>query len=123
MTHTLLTTGYFIYLPIVLVLTWFTAHTLFTNGKVFMLDIFHQKIEIAMSTNKLFEVGFYLINVGFALLIMQMAAPKDTTDLVEHLATKLGGFAIYLGIMLFANLYMFFRGRRASKRNMMPTAE
>jgi hypothetical protein len=123
MTHTLLTTGYFIYLPIVLVLTWFTAHTLFTNGKVFMLDIFHQKVDIATSTNKLFEVGFYLINVGFALLIMKMIKPADTTELVELLATKLGGFAIYLGIMLFANLYMFFRGRRASKRNMMPTAE
>jgi len=109
--------AYFIYLPIVIVLTWYVAHTLFKNSKVFMLDIFNGKAEIAISTNKLFETGFYLLNLGFALLIMTIAEEIfDSRSMLEILSTRIGGFSIYLGIMLFFNLYLFFRGRRISKQ-------
>jgi len=109
-------TAYLIYLPIVILLTWYVAHTLFKNSKTFMLDIFHGKEDIAISTNKLFETGFYLLNLGFALLIMEIATEiSDSRTLMEILSTKIGGCSIYLGIMLFFNLYLFFRGRRISK--------
>ena len=109
-------TAYLIYLPIVILLTWYVAHTLFKNSKVFMLDIFHGKTDIALSTNRLFETGFYLLNLGFALLIMEISTEIFySRTLVEILSTKIGGFSIYLGIMLFFNLYLFFRGRRISR--------
>ena len=108
--------AYLIYLPIIVALTWYVAHTLFKNSKVFMLDIFRGKEEIAFSTNKLFETGFYLLNLGFALLIMEVTYEiSNSRSLLEILSAKVGGFAIYLGIMLFFNLYLFFRGRRISK--------
>ncbi|MFB6454262.1 hypothetical protein ACE38W_03240 [Chitinophaga sp. Hz27] len=108
--------AYLIYLPLVVVVTWFVAHTLFKNSRVFMLDIFHGKAEIAMATNRLFETGFYLLNLGFSLWIMTIAYKLEgTQDMLEVLSTKIGGFLIYLGIMLFFNLYLFFRGRRISK--------
>jgi hypothetical protein len=108
--------AYLIYLPIIVALTWYVAHTLFKNSKVFMLDIFRGKEDIALSTNKLFETGFYLLNIGFALLIMEIAYEIGSNrNLLEILSTKIGGFAIYLGVMLFFNLYLFFRGRRISK--------
>ena len=37
--------------------------------------------------------------------------------LVEALSYKIGGFAVYLGVMLFLNLYFFFRGKRKAKEN------
>ena len=112
--------AYYIYLPVVLILTWYVAHTLFKNSKVFMLDIFHGKQEIAFSTNKLFEVGFYLLNLGFALTIRTISAVlTNKQEMVEILSSKIGGFAIYLGVMLFFNLYLFFRGRRISKQRAM----
>jgi F0F1-type ATP synthase assembly protein I len=81
-----------------------------------MLDIFGGKAEIALSTNKLFETGFYLLNLGFALLIMHIAEEvSDSRTMLEILSNKIGSFSIYLGIMLFFNLYLFFRGRRISK--------
>ncbi len=112
--------AYFIYLPIALGLTFYVARTLFKNGIVFMLDIFHGKESIAHSTNKLFEVGFYLLNVGFALLILRIDIPLENyQSMVEVLSAKIGGFAIYLGAMLFFNLYLFFRGRKASAASQM----
>ena len=109
--------AYTIYLPIVIVLTWYVAHILFKNSKVFMQDIFNGKTDIALSTNKLFETGFYLLNLGFALIIMQITSVVDDGQtMLEILSSKIGGFSIYLGIMLFFNLYLFFRGRRISRQ-------
>lgn len=120
METTYITIGYSIYLPIALVLTYYVAHQLFKNSKVFMLDIFSGKTELAMSTNKLFEIGFYLINLGFAFLILKIKSQylvDSPQVLIEVLSLKVGGFSIYLGIMLFLNLYLFFGGRRMSARN------
>ncbi len=131
--------AYMIYLPLALGLTLYVARTLFTNGRTFMLDIFKGKEDIANATNKLFEVGFYLLNMGFALLILKIDQGErfeydpnigeqvvtftrvlDTNqEMVEALAHKIGGFAIYLGVMLFLNLFLFFRGRKKSRQSMM----
>jgi hypothetical protein len=109
-------TAYLIYLPVVILLTWYVAFTLFRNARVFMLDIFNGRSEIALATNKLFETGFYLLNVGFALSIMEInTAMSDGRLLLEVLSAKIGGFAIYLGVMLFLNLYLFFRGKRVAR--------
>jgi hypothetical protein len=110
--------GYFIYLPVALVLTFVVSRTLFRNGKIFMLDIFKGREEIAEATNKLFETGFYLLNLGFALMILKLDVYNNTYQaLVEALSYKIGGFSIYLGAMLFLNLYFFFRGKRKAKQH------
>lgn len=109
-------TAYLIYLPVVISLTWYVAYVLFKNSRTFMLDIFHGKEEIATSTNTLFKTGFYLLNLGFALVIMEIASEiLDGQTMLEMLSYKIGGFSVYLGLMLFFNLYLFFRGRRVSK--------
>ncbi|KAF2325838.1 hypothetical protein [Flavobacterium nitrogenifigens] len=108
--------GYGIYLPVALLLTYYVSKTLFKNGKIFMLDIFKGREEIAEATNKLFETGFYLLNIGFALMILELQLSQDSyQELIERLSYKIGGFSIYLGIMLFLNLYFFFRGKRKAK--------
>jgi hypothetical protein len=94
------------------------AKTLFNSGKIFMLDIFRGRAEIAESTNHLFRVGFYLLNIGFAMLMLKTNYEVfNGQTLLEVLSLKVGGFSIYLGLMLFFNLYLFFRGKRKSKEN------
>ncbi|PCH88623.1 MAG: hypothetical protein COB88_03865 [Flavobacteriales bacterium] len=112
--------AYAVYLPIVIGLTYYVAHTLFKNGKVFMFDIFKGREDIALATNTLFKVGFYLLNLGFALVILEITDSEynrfDTyQELIETLSAKIGGFSIYLGIMLFMNLLLFFRGKKKAR--------
>ncbi len=124
METTLNSLAYSIYLPVVIVLTWFVAYTLFRNARIFMIDIFHGREDLASATNKLFETGFYLLNVGYALIIMRIA--QDLTNnqqLLEVMSRKLGGYSLWLGVMLFLNLYLFFRGRRISKQRMLDAAK
>ncbi|MFY7742380.1 MAG: hypothetical protein ACOVQR_07030 [Flavobacterium sp.] len=114
-TKTLL--AYCIYLPIAIALTIYVSKTLFKNSLVYMTDIFKGREEIAKATNKLFETGFYLLNIGFALKIMEMSLYNNSYQvMIEELSSKIGGFSIYLGIMLFINLYLFFRGKRKASQ-------
>lgn len=115
--------AYLIYLPVVLALTIYVSRTLFKNSRVFMMDIFNGRAEIADSTNRLFELGFYLLNVGFALYILEIhhSAQMDYQEMTEILSQKIGGFTMYLGITLFMNLFLFFRGKRKAKQGRLST--
>lgn len=117
MTTTILTqtynfSAYMIYLPIVITLTVFVSQFLFKNSKTFMMDIFHQKEDIAMATNSLFKIGFYLLNIGFALCIIEFIQIETVERLVVSLSKKIGGFSIYLGVMMLLNLLLFLKGRK-----------
>lgn len=120
--NSLILIGYAVYLPLVITLTIYVSKTLFANGRQFMLDIFHGEEGIALATNRLFEMGFYLLNIGFALYMVKIAYVNTSQGLVETLATKIGGFSIYLGIVLLLHLYLFLRGRKHARRT-MPMAE
>ena len=118
MTATILTaatynfSAYMIYLPIVITLTVFVSQFLFKNSKTFMIDIFHQKEDIAMATNSLFKIGFYLLNIGFALCIIEFYKITTVESLVVDMSEKIGKFSIYLGIMMLLNLLLFLKGRK-----------
>lgn len=104
--------AYMIYLPIVIMLTICVSQFLFKNSKTFMIDIFHQKEDIAMATNSLFKIGFYLLNIGFALCIIEFFQIETVERLVVALSKKIGGFSIYLGVMMLLNLLLFLKGRK-----------
>ena len=112
--------AYLIYLPVVIFLTTWVAQRLFSNSKIFMNDIFNGRETIANATNNLFKIGFYLLNLGAAFLIIRMPSMSNYVTMLEKLSSKVGGFTVYLGIMLFFNLYLFFRGKRKSKERKNP---
>lgn len=104
--------AYMIYLPIVITLTVVVSQFLFKNSKAFMIDIFHQKEDIALATNSLFKIGFYLLNIGFALCIIEFFQIETIERLIVSLSRKIGGFSIYLGVMMLINLLLFLKGRK-----------
>ncbi|WP_300596989.1 hypothetical protein [Niabella sp.] len=109
--------AYLVYLPVVILLTFYVAHSLFRNSLVYMKDIFNGRDEIAVATNTLFKIGFYLLNLGFGLYILEIAQHLETPQAaIEALSVKIGGFSIYLGVMLFLNLYLFFRGKKVARQ-------
>lgn len=110
--------AYVLYMFITLSLTIWVARTLFRNGKVFLLDIFHGDKPLADSVNNLLLVGFYLINVGYTVYVLRVSAPiLDTQEMIEVLSVKVGGITLLLGGMHFLNLFIFFRMR---KKALMP---
>jgi hypothetical protein len=104
------------YLILSISLTVWVAKTLFKNGKVFLLDIFHGNKEIADSVNNLLLVGFYLVNIGYAVYTMQEGQAVTSVDQVlEVLSVKVGLIILILGAMHFLNLYIFFNLRKKAQ--------
>ncbi len=110
---------YLLYLVISISLTVWVAHTLFKNGRTFLVDIFHGNIELADSVNKLLVVGFYLINIGYAVLSLKILGEIESYQhVIERLSYKVGAIILILGAMHFFNLYVFFKLRNRAKDQM-----
>lgn len=104
--------SYSLYLAITLVLTVWVARTLFRNGKVFLVDIFHGNTELAHAVNNLLLVGFYLINIGYAVYTLSITDNIiNARQLVEILSLKVGAIILILGGMHFFNMLVFFKLR------------
>lgn len=110
--------AYIIYLMVTVILTIWVARTLFTNGRVFLIDIFHQDQILADSVNKLLLVGFYLINVGYAVYTLKVLETiTNTQQMIEALSIKIGLIILILGAMHFFNLYILFSLRKKAIAN------
>ena len=110
--------AYCTYLVISIVLTIWVAKTLFTNGRVFLLEIFRGNEELTDAVNRLLLVGFYLINVGYILYTMTVTDHLySTQSVLELLSRKIGIVILVLGFMHFFNMYILFRGKKKSREN------
>lgn len=113
-------TAYCFYLPISIILTIWVARTLFINGRVFLLDIFHNNTALADSVNKLLLVGFYLVNFGYMVYTMTITTEiYSSEEIFAVLSKKIGLIILVLGFWHFFNMYLLFRGKRKSKQNYM----
>ncbi len=100
------------------------ASTLFKSGRIFLVEIFHGDEALADSVNKLLVVGFYLINIGYAVYTLQIIGEIETTQiLIEKLSKKIGSIILILGGMHFFNLFVFFKLRSKAKHELKLQAE
>lgn len=103
---------YLIYLTICIGLTIWVANVLFSNATVFFRDIFNNNEELSDSINQLLKVGFYLINIGLVLFLLETNTVHSSKELVEVLSWKVGGIVMLLGTMHLTNVYLFFKLRK-----------
>jgi hypothetical protein len=96
-------------------LTVWIARTLFKNGAVFLEDVFADQPKMADAVNRLLVVGFYLLNLGYASLLLKAGHSVNAVEAIEVLSWKLGLLLLSLGVMHFGNLYVFHRIRRRAK--------
>lgn len=114
MNYTVLAYG--IYLVLTIVLTMWVANTLFKNGRIFLVDIYHGNEALADSVNKLLVVGFYLINIGYAVFTLdRMDEVAGLTEMMKGLSRSVGAIILILGGMHFFNLFIFFEMRKRAK--------
>src|SRR4029453_16797127 len=80
---------YLLYLVISIALTVWVAQTLFKNGRLFLVDVFHGNEPLADSVNHLLVVGFYLINLGYVSLMLKIGYDvKNAQEGIEALSSK-----------------------------------
>ena len=116
MNHTV--AAYLLYLPVSVAMTIWVARTLHKNGRVFLVQAFHGREDMADSVNHLLVVGFYLINVGFITAALRYGdKPRDFQEMIEFLSWKLGVVLLVLGGMHFFNIFNFDKMRKKGTRS------
>ena len=109
---------YITYLPVSILLTMWVGRVLSRNGKPFLLGIFHGDSTLADAVNKLLLVGFYLINIGYAVVTLRvLSSILNPQEMIEVLSRKIGAIILILGGMHFFNLFILFRLRRKAKHS------
>ncbi len=111
---------YAIYAIVSAGLTVWLARILGQNGGVFLKDVFPDKPDLAQAVNKLLVVGFYLVNFGYALLLMRGGHAPTVVTAIEALSMKLGWLLLSLAFMHFFNLVVLHRIRRKAIEERQP---
>jgi len=112
---------YLIYLAVAVGLVVWLARTLYRNGQVFLDDVFEDKPQMAAPINKLLVTGFYMLNLGYAALLLRGERVRDVTEALDLLTLRFGVLLVSLAIIHFLNLWVFAVIRRhAQARNLPP---
>ena len=110
---------YAVYLAVSATLVVWLARTLFRNGYVFLEDVFEDP-RMARAVNKLLVIGFYMLNLGYAALLLEAEAAPDAVAAFEVLGRKLGVLLVSLAGLHFLNMYVFYRIRRRATAEVLP---
>ncbi len=108
---------YAVYALVSLGLTVQLARLLSKSGRVFLEDVFKDQPDLASAVNRLLVVGFYLVNFGYACLLLEGGAAYTVRDSIETLAAKLGWLLLSLAAMHFMNMFVFHVVRRRALRS------
>jgi len=112
---------YVVYILASVGLTVWLSRMLFKSGAVFLEDVFDDNPRLAGAVNQLLVAGFYLLNLGYALLSLRVGRTELTfVEAIEQLSMKLGALMLALGAVHFGNLYLFHRMRRRGQIRLAP---
>ena len=114
-------TVYAVYVVVAVGLTAWLARTLFRNGTAFLHDVFADRPKLADAVNRLLVVGFYMLNLGYALYILRASRGLDAFEAVQFLVNRLALLLVSLAVLHFINVFVFWRIRaRREQREMAP---
>ena len=72
-----------VYASVSLVLTIWLARTLYRHGASFLRDVFPEREGLADSINHLLVTGFYMLNLGYALVIIRGVEASSTAEVAQ----------------------------------------
>ncbi len=100
--------AYSIYLPITAYITLVIGKDLNQKGEVLLLHSFGQKVALVQTLNRFLLIGYYLLNLGYAAISLNLFEPLySLQEVFEALVLRIGVILISLGAVHFMNLFVF----------------
>jgi hypothetical protein len=113
-------TVYAVYAVIAVALTALLARTLFRNGTAFLHDVFEDRPGLADAVNRLLVVGFYMLNLGYALYLLRATKALGAFDAVQFLVNRLALLLVSLAVIHFVNVAVFWKIRARREQRTLP---
>ena len=111
---------YVVYVAIAATLTTWLARTLFRHGTAFLHDVFADRPELADAVNRLLVVGFFMLNLGYALYLLRAARGLDAFEATQFLVNRLAILLVTLAGLHFLNVFVFWRIRARREQRTLP---
>lgn len=109
------TLAYIIYLFITYLITVRVGFIFYRNGRIFILDLLKNDVALTDAINRLLLVGYYLVNLGYAaLMINTWDTIISWTELLSSITVMTGKIVLTLAIMHYCNMLVIYL---ISKRN------
>ena len=110
--------AYSLFVSIVGFMTIWVGFVFYKNGKFYLYNLLNKNVEMANYINKILLIGYYLINLGYALFtIIFWRAIHSYTEMLERVCTNAGIMILGLGIMHFINLFWIYLFHKNIKTN------
>lgn len=120
---------YCIYIAVSSSISIWVAKSLHKNTKIFLIERYQKNEALAIATNNLIQIGFYLMAFGYSFMKMNIRHNPHYEDnqliyyplqsgqeTIEELALKLGHFTLALGILFFINFFIMLKIQRPKKQ-------
>lgn len=104
MNHNLI--AYLIYLPMAMFITINVGWLFYKNGKVFLMAIFQNNIDLVNYINKVLLLGYYLINIGYSIIIISFWKHLEGwLNIIQSISKNIGMIILILAILHYNNLF------------------
>ena len=111
---------YVTYAAVAVGLTAWLARTLFRNGAVFLHDVFVDRPGLADAVNRLLVTGFYMLNLGYALWVLEAGRGLDALAAVQLFVRRIAILLVVLAVMHLFNVFVFWMIRQSRERRSLP---
>lgn len=97
--------AYIIYLLITYLITVHVGLVFYKNGKHYLMVMMDNDNNLTQIVNKLLLTGYYLLNVGYATLIISFWGQLNNwLDVINSVSIAVGKILLTLGVMHFVNM-------------------
>lgn len=101
--------SYALYLTVTFYITFIVGKICFDNGEIYLHLLMNEKEETIKSINRLLLIGYYLLNLGYAAIMLSgWPNVQDAATLMLELFTRIGRILLILGLMHYNNLLIIY---------------
>lgn len=101
--------AYIIYLLLAYIITFKVGHIFYRNGKIYILRLMQGNEKITNSINRLLLVGYYLLNLGYAaLMISTWKILYTIEELLVTVCAMTGKIMLTLAVIHFFNMALIY---------------
>ena len=99
------TLAYIIYLAITYLITVKVGLVFYRNGAIYILNLLPENEKLADAINKMLLTGYYLLNLGYAALMIRAWDIITTwTELISSISSMTGKIMLTLALIHFMNM-------------------
>lgn len=101
--------AYCIFLISTVFVILYVGHLFYTNGRIFIHQLFQHNSQLADTTNKILLLAYYLFNIGYAFLQLKgWGIIAKHAQLISSLSMGIGRLILILAITHYFNMLSIY---------------